>query len=185
MGIIEKQISRLSLREKILLGITLMSIVVFFFSAVYIPMSREVDDARRKLDLLSDEIGNVGLQIGMIKEELLDADSTEQEDLDGILEYVLDRGKLSNLLEELGRVSKESNVEFLAMVPKNAARKDGYIELIIQLNLNSSFKNLIRFMESLEKKRLPVNIIDINIGTGVSGHINSSLYGKTLIKESL
>ncbi|MBI5182557.1 MAG: type 4a pilus biogenesis protein PilO [Nitrospirae bacterium] len=181
-------LSRLSLREKIVIAITLaVAFYFFFYQFLYLSKVKEIGGLKNDILTINKEIAafdahlkEAAKRIDDLKMESPEFAAREERKIKG------DASKLSSLLEEFTRLARVEKVDFIAIKPSFVEDKGRYLRLELNIDLRSRYQQLGEYIKTLEDLPRGMIINDIriesnpSISPSVTARVNSVTY---IIKE--
>lgn len=163
-------ISKLSLREKLIAAGTAAFLIYFvFYQMLYLPKAAEYSRLRNEIITINNEnkavstqLSEAAAKVNELKKKTSDPAISEKKEFRG------DASKLSSLLEEFTRMARISKVDFVAIKPVLVEDKGGYLELRLSIDLKARFQQLGEYIKTLEELPRGVVINDIKIESNPS-----------------
>jgi Tfp pilus assembly protein PilO len=179
---------KLSTRERILFALT--TAAVFFALIVYLlmPMVRNAKGLTAQTDTLKAEIDQGMTRIPPLRKQ---AEALRQgsqatgvsADVSGKAGDLFPGGsRLSALLEEMTRLARLRQVEFVSVRPDAIEDKGTYLQLTLQIDVQSRFRELADYLLMLENLPRAVIVKDLKVETrtdvspAVLGHLKTVTY---------
>lgn len=181
-------LSRLSLREKIIIAITIAAAFYFlFYQFLYLSKAREIDALKNDISTINKEIIAFDAQLKEAAKRVDDL-KAESSEFAGRGERKIkgDASKLSSLLEEFTRLARAEKVDFIAIKPSFVEDKGRYLRLELNIDLRSRYQQLGEYIKTLEEMPRGMIINDIriesnpSISPSVTARVNAVTY---IIKE--
>lgn len=181
-------LSRLSLREKIIIAITIAATFYFlFYQFLYLSKAREIDALKNDISTINKEIIAFDAQLKEAAKRVDDL-KAESSEFAGRGERKIkgDASKLSSLLEEFTRLARAEKVDFIAIKPSFVEDKGRYLRLELNIDLRSRYQQLGEYIKTLEEMPRGMIINDIriesnpSISPSVTARVNAVTY---IIKE--
>ncbi len=147
--------SKLSLREKVLCGVTLGAVCYLFFVSLYLPRVAERKRLSSQEESLRMEITRLTATLGVLRKRTPRSGAmTQIQDAD-----LIDSGsRLSKLLHKIHKQARGQGVEILEIKQKVLENKASYRILPLELKARSRFRDLGLYLLSLEGFSDPVVI---------------------------
>lgn len=163
-------ISKLSLREKLIAAGTAAFLIYFvFYQMLYLPKAAEYSRLRNEIITINNEnkavstqLSEAAAKVNELKKKTSDPAISEKKEFRG------DASKLSSLLEEFTRMARISKVDFVAIKPVLVEDKGRYLELRLSIDLKARFQQLGEYIKTLEELPRGVVINDIKIESNPS-----------------
>lgn len=153
------------LRQKILVLIFISLVPLFLFYQFYYKEKRE------RVNLLKEEVKKLELEIQKYSpylnrmETLNRQIAVRREFLETVKGIFPDEREVPEVLKKITELAKKNGLEVLVFRPEKEVQKDFYNEILIRIELIGDFKNLVDFLN--EVQRLPrlvvVNGIELKV----------------------
>ncbi|MBI5043502.1 MAG: type 4a pilus biogenesis protein PilO [Nitrospirae bacterium] len=163
-------ISKLSLREKLIIAGTAAFLFYFvFYQMMYLSKAKEYSILRDEIAATNNEIKAFSVQISEAAAKINELKKRATEPaVSGKREFRGDASKLSSLLEEFTRLARLSKVDFIAIKPVLVEDKGRYFELKLSIDLKARYQQLGEYIKTLEELPRGVVINDIKIESNPS-----------------
>ena len=161
--------TKLNLRERALLIITGVVVLWGGVSMFLMPKVKQVEQYRAEIANLT---ANISRDSGLLpslrtRVERLQSQKSTRGVVRGVslkASDVLPGGtQLSSFLEELNRLARHHQVEFVSIRPEGIEDKEAYLEMILRINLKSRFRQLGEYLMMLENLPRAIIVKDIKI----------------------
>ena len=180
--------TKLSAREKILSVLTLAAVLWAYATFLMMPMIREVKELTVQKASLKAEIDQAMVQIPLRRLRLQELQQSAQSK-EASREFSAKAGdilpggsRLSSVLEELTRLARLRQIEFVSVRPESIEDKGTYLQLTLQIDVKSRFRELGDYLLMLENlpravvvKRLKVEA-QPEVSPSVLAHLKTVTY---------
>jgi len=158
-------ISKLSLREKLIIAGTVAFLFYFvFYQMLYLSKAKDYSMLRDENTTINNEIKAFSAQLSEAAAKINELKKTATEPaVSGKREFRGDASKLSSLLEEFTRLARVAKVDFIAVKPVLVEDKGRYFELKLSIDLKARYQQLGEYIKTLEELSRGVIINDIKI----------------------
>jgi len=167
-------LSRLTLRERVILSITVVVAFVVVTSYLFLPKWKQSQEAGTQIQLAQAEIARLSAQLPELKKksEELRAVGPKAQATSAISSRIGDLmtggSRLSSLLEEMTSLARMRHVEFVSIRPEAVEDKGNYLELSLRLDLKSRFREMGDYLLMLENLPRALRIKDVKVETNPS-----------------
>jgi len=167
-------LSRLTLRERLILIVTVVVVFLTVTNYLFIPKWTQARETRTQINLAQAEIARLSVQLPELKkkaEELRIVGHKAQATSafsSKIGDLMPGGSRLSSLLEELTRLARLRQVEFVSIRPESVEDKGSYLELSIRLDIKSRFREMGDYLLMLENLPRAVRIKEVKVETNSS-----------------
>ncbi len=163
MAITVDSILKLPSSKKILILIGILAVVAgFYFYLFFIPAQEELRASRAELDKLMKEL-NEGRMITRDLEKFKAQLEKLNAELNSALTQLPNEKEIPEILKNISRLGKESNLEFILFKPKNEEPQQFYAKVPIDLVVLGSYHNVGLFFDKIGKLPRIINIVDFNM----------------------
>jgi len=181
-------LSRLAIRERILLIVTMVVVLFAIWSYLYLPKSSQVSNTRTQIALAQAEIAKLSAQLPEMRKKAEELQIIRQRDemTGGFSSKIGDlmRGgsRLSSLLEEMTRLARLRQVEFVSIRPEAIEDRGNYLELLLRIDVKSRFREMGDYLLMLENLPRAIRVKDVkvetnsNISPDVLAHLQALTY---------
>lgn len=163
MAITIDSILKLPTSKKVLILVGILCVLVGIYGYLfYIPMQNEMRVLKTDLDKLMKEL-NEGKMITRdlekfkLQVEKLNAELTEA------LTQLPNEKEIPEILKNISRLGKESNLEFTLFRPKTEEPQQFYAKVPIDLVVLGSYHNIGTFFDKIGKLPRIINVLDFNM----------------------
>ncbi len=163
--------SKLSTRERVLFILTASAVLLAYLSYFMMPMIRGARDLAVQTISLKAEINQGMAQIPLLRkraEELHQASEAKgvSAEISGKVGDLFPGGsRLSVLLEEMTRLARLRQIEFVSVRPDAIEDKGTYFQLTLQIDVQSRFRELGDYLLMLENLPRAVVVKELNVET--------------------
>jgi Tfp pilus assembly protein PilO len=180
--------NKLSMRERILFTLTTAAVLFVLIVYLLVPMVRSAKDLTAQKVSLKTEIdqGMTGIpRLRNRAEELRQASRAEGVGAvtSGKSDALFPRGsRLSALLEEMTRLARIRQIEIVSVRPEAIEDKGTYLQLTLQIDVQSRFRELADYLLMVENLPRAVVVRDLKVETrtdlspAVLGHLKTVTY---------
>lgn len=180
--------SKLSTRERVLFTLTAGAVLYAYFSYLLMPMVRNTKELTAQKVSLKEEIQQGMTRIPMLRKRATELHQTFQaqgvsNEISGKAGDLFPGGsRLSALLEEITRLARLRQIEFVSVRPDAIEDKGPYLQLTLQIDVQSRFRELADYLLMLENLPRAVVVRDLKVETradispGVLGHLKTVTY---------
>lgn len=163
MAITVDSILKLPSSKKILILIGILAVIAgFYFYLFFIPAQEELRASRTELDKLMKEL-NEGRMITRDLEKFKAQLEKLNAELNNALTQLPNEKEIPEILKNISRLGKESNLEFILFKPKNEEPQQFYAKVPIDLVVLGSYHNVGLFFDKIGKLPRIINIVDFNM----------------------
>jgi len=162
---------KLSMRERSLAVLTAGAVLFLFLSYFLIPMVRSAKDLAVQKVALKSEIDQGTTQIPLLRKRAEDLSKSSQAN-ETSAEFAGKAGdlfpggsRLSSLLEEMTRLARLRQIEFVSIRPESVEDKGAYLQLTLQIDLQSRFRELGDYLRMLENLPRAVVVKEVKVET--------------------
>jgi len=164
-------LTKLSMRERALAILTIAAVVFIYFGYFVAPMVRSAKDLSAQKVSLKAEMDQGTAQIPLLRKR---ADELRQSaqgketsaELAGKAGDLFPGGsRLSELLEEMTRLARLRQIEFVSIRPDSIEDKGAYLQLTLQIDVQSRFRELGDYLLMLENLPRAVVVKEIKVET--------------------
>ena len=171
-GYFEKlDISKLSMRERSLVLLTAGAALFLFLGYFLIPLVRSSKDLAVQKVAIKAEIDQGTTQIPLLRKRAEDLNNLSQ-GKEASAEFAGKAGdlfpggsRLSSLLEEMTRLARLRQIEFVSIRPESIEDKGAYLQLTLQIDVQSRFRELGDYLRMLENLPRAVVVKEVKIET--------------------
>ena len=155
--------TRLTLRERILFVLTLGVVGVAFVSLMFLPTRQRIELDQAQLTALKGEIAKTQALLPEVRAKAEELQQVRQKgevagEFSAKASDILPGGsRLSSFLEELTRLARLQQVDFVSVRPEGVEDKGSYLQLTMRIDVQSRFRELGEYLLMLEN--LPRAII--------------------------
>lgn len=173
--------AKLSLRERVLVGLTALALVGLFYRGVYAPKARQADDLTQRYTSVTRELALLQARLpqARARAELLRRGETGADELALKMESILaGGGRLSTVLEEVTRIARLKRIEFVAVRPEELKDQGTHFELTMQIDLKARYRELGGYLQALENLPRAMQVRNLRIDANddllpfVMGHLD-------------
>lgn len=163
--------SKLSTRERVLFILTASAVLFAYLSYFMMPMIRSARDLTIQKVALKAEIDQGMAQIPLLRkraEELHQASEAKgvSAEISGKVGDLFPGGsRLSALLEEMTRLARLRQIEFVSVRPDAIEDKGTYFQLTLQIDVQSRFRELGDYLLMLENLPRAVVVKELKVET--------------------
>ncbi|MBI3595860.1 MAG: type 4a pilus biogenesis protein PilO [Nitrospirae bacterium] len=163
--------SKLTMRERGLAVLTLGAVLFLFLSYFMIPMVRSAKNLTVQRVALKAEIDQGMTQIPLLRkraEELYNSSQSKEASAEfaGKAGDLFPGGsRLSVLLEEMTRLARLRQIEFVSIRPESVEDKGAYLQLTLQIDVQSRFRELGDYLLMLENLPRAVVVKEVKVET--------------------
>jgi Tfp pilus assembly protein PilO len=163
--------SKLSTRERVLFILTASAVLVGYLTYFMMPMIRNARDLTVQKVSLKAEIDQGMAQIPLLRkraEELHQASEAKgvSAEISGKVGDLFPGGsRLSALLEEMTRLARLRQIEFVSIHPDAIEDKGTYFQLTLQIDVQSRFRELGDYLLMLENLPRAVIVKELKVET--------------------
>ncbi|MEK6678575.1 MAG: type 4a pilus biogenesis protein PilO [Nitrospirota bacterium] len=170
INLLKLDISKLNLREKLIIAGTLAFLFYFvFYQMLYLSKAKEYSMLRNEITTIDNEIKAFSTQLSEAASRTNELKKTVSEPaVSEKREFRGDASKLSSLLEEFTRLARVAKVDFIAIKPVLVEDKGRYFELKLSIDLKARYQQLGEYIKTLEELPRGVIINDIKIESNPS-----------------
>jgi Tfp pilus assembly protein PilO len=122
-------------------------------------LKNEIDGLKTALPLRQKEVEQAGVQHMPVTGRTSLAGQTEQE--------LLQRGRLSSLIDDLMRLAKEDDIQIISIKPGEPVNHDGYVELPITMDVRARFRSLGEYLQQVQHLQQVVLVGRISVELSV------------------
>lgn len=163
MAITVDSILKLPSSKKILILIGLLAVIAgIYFYLFFIPAQEELKASRTELDKLMKEL-NEGRMITRDLEKFKAQLEKLNAELNSALTQLPNEKEIPDILKNISRLGKESNLEFILFKPKNEEPQQFYAKVPIDLVVLGSYHNIGLFFDKIGKLPRIINVVDFNM----------------------
>lgn len=161
--------SRLSFRERALALVTLLAVLGAYFGFFLGPELKKVALLKTERESLRTELRSAREQLPLLSRQYeslkaLQPPGETGGGFSGQLNEVLPGGsRLSAVLEEVTRLARLRQVEFVSIRPNAVADKGDYLQLNLQIDLQSRFRELGDYLLMLENLPRPLVVENLKV----------------------
>ena len=155
--------TRLTLRERILFVLTLGVVGVAFVSLMFLPTRQRIELDQAQLTALKGEIAKTQALLPEVRAKAEELQQVRQKgevagEFSAKASDILPGGsRLSSFLEELTRLARLQQVDFVSVRPEGVEDKGSHLQLTMRIDVQSRFRELGEYLLMLEN--LPRAII--------------------------
>lgn len=156
------QWSKLSIREKVLAGLT---VGMLFYAAIifyYKPRVMEREKLHTQKAALQQEVSALSSVLPVLIQKV-DETKGEEPSLTVTLPWIDSDASLSMILEEISRQARLQEVQLMELKPSLPEKKAGYEILPLQMRTRSRFRNFGEYLSLLEHLPRPVTVNHLKI----------------------
>lgn len=167
-------LSRLAPRERILLIATVVVVLFSIWSYLYLPKSRQVRDTRTQIAQAQAEITKLSAQLPELKKKAEELRLIRQKsEVTGALsskigDLMPGGSRLSSLLEEMTRLARLRQVEFVSIRPEAIEDRGNYSELSLRIDVKSRFREMGDYLLMLENLPRAIRVKEVKVETNAS-----------------
>mgnify|MGYP000057316875 CR=1 FL=1 len=163
MAITVDSILKLPSSKKILILIGLLAVVTgIYFYLFFIPAQEELKTSRAELDKLMKEL-NEGRMITRDLERFKAQLEKLNAELSNALTQLPNEKEIPEILKNISRLGKESNLEFTLFKPKNEEPQQFYAKVPIDIVVVGNYHNIGLFFDKIGKLPRIINVVDFNM----------------------
>jgi type IV pilus assembly protein PilO len=163
MAITVDSILKLPSPKKILILIGVLCVITGIYAYLFfIPMRDNMKTLRTELDKLVKEL-NEGKMITRDLEKFRGQVDTLNAELKNALTQLPNEKEIPELLKNISRLGKESNLEFTLFKPKPEEPQQFYAKVPIDLVMIGSYHNIAGFFDKVGKLPRIINVVDFNM----------------------
>lgn len=163
MAITVDSILKLPSSKKILILIAILAVVAgIYVYLFFIPAQEELKASRTELDKLMREL-NEGRMITRDLEKFKAQLEKLNAELNSALTQLPNEKEIPEILKNISRLGKESNLEFILFKPKNEEPQQFYAKVPIDLVVLGSYHNIGLFFDKIGKLPRIINVVDFNM----------------------
>lgn len=163
MAITVDSILKLPSSKKILILIAILAVVAgIYVYLFFIPAQEELKASRTELDKLMREL-NEGRMITRDLEKFKAQLEKLNAELNNALTQLPNEKEIPEILKNISRLGKESNLEFILFKPKNEEPQQFYAKVPIDLVVLGSYHNIGLFFDKIGKLPRIINVVDFNM----------------------
>jgi len=155
--------TRLTLRERIIFVLTLGVVGVAFVSLMFLPTRQRIELDQAQLTALKGEIAKTQALLPEVRAKAEELQQARQKgevagEFSAKASDILPGGsRLSSFLEELTRLARLQQVDFVSVRPEGVEDKGSHLQLTMRIDVQSRFRELGEYLLMLEN--LPRAII--------------------------
>ncbi|MDI7258741.1 MAG: type 4a pilus biogenesis protein PilO [Thermodesulfobacteriota bacterium] len=163
MAITVDSVLKLPTSKKILILIGILCVLAgLYFYLFYIPMQNEMGGLKAELDKLMKEL-NEGKMITRDLEKFRGQIEKLNMELTDALTQLPNEKEIPEILKNISRLGKESNLEFTLFRPKTEEPQQFYAKVPIDLVVVGSYHNIGTFFDKIGKLPRIINVVDFNM----------------------
>jgi type IV pilus assembly protein PilO len=163
MAITVDSILKLPSPKKILILIGVLCVITGIYAYLFfIPMRDNMKALRTELDKLVKEL-NEGKMITRDLEKFRGQVDTLNAELKNALTQLPNEKEIPEILKNISRLGKESNLEFTLFKPKPEEPQQFYAKVPIDLVMIGSYHNIAGFFDKVGKLPRIINVVDFNM----------------------
>lgn len=176
------------MRERVLFALTTAAVLFALIVYLLVPMVRSAKDLTAQKVSLEAEIDEGMTRIPLLRnrsEELRQASQAKgvSAETSGKSDALFPRGsRLSALLEEMTRLALLRQIEIVSVRPEAVEDKGTYLQLTLQIDIQSRFRELADYLLMVENLPRAVVVRDLKVETrtdlspAVLGHLKTVTY---------
>lgn len=163
MAITVDSVLKLPTSKKILILIGILCVLAgLYFYLFHIPMQNEMRVLKAELDKLMKEL-NEGKMITRDLEKFKGQIEKLNVELTDALTQLPNEKEIPELLKNISRLGKESNLEFTLFRPKTEEPQQFYAKVPIDLVVVGSYHNIGTFFDKIGKLPRIINVVDFSM----------------------
>lgn len=163
MALTVDSILKLPTSKKVLVLIGILGVLAgLYIYLLFIPLQNELGVMRNELDKLMKEL-NQGKMITRDLEKFKVQIANLNAELKDALTQLPNEKEIPEILKNISRLGKESNLEFTLFRPKTEEPQQFYAKVPIDLVVVGSYHNIGTFFDKIGKLPRIINVIDFNI----------------------
>lgn len=163
MAITVDSILKLPSSKKVLILIGLLAVVAgLYFYLFFIPAQNDLKVSKAELDKLMKEL-NEGRMITRDLERFKGQLEKLNAELTNALTQLPNEKEIPEILKNISRLGKESNLEFTLFKPKNEEPQQFYAKVPIDLVVVGSYHDIGLFFDRIGKLPRIINVVDFNM----------------------
>lgn len=163
MAITVESILKLPSSKKILILVGILCVIIgVYIYLFYLPWQNEIKTLRVELDQLMKE-ANQGRMITRDLDKFKRQVAILEEELAKALTQLPNEREIPDILKNISRLGKESNLEFTLFKPKPEEPQQFYARVPIDLVMMGSYHNVGLFFDKIGKLPRIINVVDFNM----------------------
>lgn len=163
MAVTVDSILRLPSSKKIMILIGIIGLIAGIYAYLFfIPMRDDMKALRSELDKLIKEL-NEGKMITRDLEKFRSQVNALNAELTKALTQLPNEKEIPEILKNISRLGKESNLEFTLFKPKPEEPQQFYAKVPIDLVMIGNYHNIAVFFDKIGKLPRIINVIDFNM----------------------
>jgi Tfp pilus assembly protein PilO len=179
---------KLTMRERVLWVVTWGVVFGVLFSMFWKPSRIRIHEGNAQQVSLKKEVQQLSATIKDLQQRHPDTDAgSEKRDVTGELslrtsEVMPGGSRLSAYLEELTRLARFRQVEFVAIRPEGVQDKGVYLQLTLRIDVKSRFRELAEYLAMLESLPRAIVVEELSIESNaeaipfIMGHLKAVTY---------
>lgn len=167
-------LSRRTLRERVVLIVAVVVAFLVLTNYLFLPKWTQAREARTQISFAQSEIARLSAQLPELKKkaEELRAVVPKAQATTAFSSRIGDLmpggSRLSSLLEEMTRLARMRQVEFVSIRPEAIEDKGGYLELSLRLDIKSRFREMGDYLLMLENLPRALRVKEVKVETNPS-----------------
>lgn len=183
--------TRLTLRERLLFALTLGVIGVVFVSLLFWPTRQRIELDQAQIAALTGEIAKTQALLPEIKAKAFELRQMSQKgEVAGEFSVkasdILPGGsRLSSFLEELTRLARLQQVDFVSVRPEGIEDKGPYLQLTMRIDVQSRFRELGEYLLMLENlpRAIIIDEMKVESSTETTPYVMAHLVATTYMAK--
>ena len=180
--------TRLTLRERILFVLTLGVVGVAFVSLMFLPTRQRIELDQAQLTALKGEIAKTQALLPEVRAKAEELQQVRQKgevagEFSAKASDILPGGsRLSSFLEELTRLARLQQVDFVSVRPEGVEDKGSHLQLTMRIDVQSRFRELGEYLLMLENLPRAIIIDEMKVESStettpyVTAHLKATTY---------
>ncbi len=163
MAITVDSVLKLPSSKKILILIGLLAVIAgIYVYLFFLPAQEELKTSKAELDKLMKELNESRMITRDLEKFKAQLEKLNAE-LNNALTQLPNEKEIPEILKNISRLGKESNLEFILFKPKNEEPQQFYAKVPIDLVVLGTYHNIGIFFDKIGKLPRIINVVDFNM----------------------